>query len=350
MTKKAGQITAAILFFLLFQAVNQVQAQDTLPQFSAVRRTGNRVLISWTNPYGNKIRQLSVQRSTDSSRLFKSIVTLPDPRMLKNGYVDSKSPDTLQFYRLYILLDGGRYVFSKSQRAVKYQPPAEIPAAKTGTKPVTSAAGTNDSKQKATAAPAGKPADKNSSSKITNGQANAQPQETSTSTKAGDSITAKIDNKKVDKSTEVIKQLEIIPERIYYIKRADTLKGNLPESRMKAFRDSVNLYTKDTLLSVVNDTIIIRPFVPKDVFVLSRYIFTDKSGLLHIELPDAARKSYRVRFYEEDKTFLFEVRDIRDQVLLLDKANFQHAGWFLFELFDNESIVEKNRFFIGKDF
>ncbi len=332
MTKKAGQITAAILFFLLFQAVDQVQAQDTLPQFSAVRRTGNRVLISWTNPYGNKIRQLSVQRSADSSRLFKSIVTLPDPRMLKNGYVDSKSPDTLQFYRLYILLDSGRYIFSKAQRAVKYQPPAEKPATiKAAASPAKPAADGNN--QKPAIAPAGKPADKNGSGKTTS-----------------DSIATINNNKKVDKTPEATKQLEIIPERIYYIKRADTLKGNLPESKMKAFRDSVNLYTKDTLLSVVNDTIIIKPFIPKDVFVLSRYIFTDKSGLLHIELPDAARKSYRIRFYEEDKTFLFEVRDIRDQVLLLDKANFQHAGWFLFELLENDTIVEKNRFFIGKDF
>ncbi len=349
MTKKAGQITAAILFFLLFQAVDQVQAQDTLPQFSAIRRTGNRVLISWTNPYGNKIRQLSVQRSSDSSRLFKSIVTLPDPRMLKNGYVDSKSPDTLQFYRLYILLDSGRYIFSKAQRAVKYQPPAEKPAMpKAATSPAKPAADGNN--QKTTVAPAGKPADKNGNSKTASSQTNNPPPATSANVKTGDSTTPISDNKKIDKPAEVAKQPEIIPERIYYIKRADTLKGNLPESKMKAFRDSVNLYTKDTLLSVVNDTIIIKPFVAKDVFVLSRYIFTDKSGLLHIELPDAARKSYRVRFYEEDKTFLFEVRDIRDQVLLLDKANFQHAGWFLFELLENDTIVEKNRFFIGKDF
>lgn len=345
MTKKAGQITAAILFFLLFQAVDRVQAQDTLPQFSAVRRTGNRVLISWTNPYGNKIRQLSIQRSVDSSRLFKSIVTLPDPRMLKNGYVDSKSPDTLQFYRLYILLDSGRYIFSKSQRPVKYQPPAEQPVAvKTTTSPAKPTADNNS--QKTTAVPA----DKNGIGKITNEQTNNPPPIKPANAKADDSTGVTNDNKKTDKSQQITKRPEIIPERTYYIKRADTLKGSLPESKMKAFRDSVNLYTRDTLLSIVNDTIIIRPFIPKDVFVLSKYIFTDKSGLLHIELPDATRKSYRVRFYEEDKTFLFEVKDIRDQVLLLDKANFQHAGWFLFELFENDAIIEKNRFFIGKDF
>jgi hypothetical protein len=47
---------------------------------------------------------------------------------------------------------------------------------------------------------------------------------------------------------------------------------------------------------------------------------------------------------------LFELKDIRDQVLLLDKANFQHAGWFLFEIFDDGILMEKNRFYISKDF
>lgn len=329
MTKKLGQIAALLLFFLFGFAIDVLQAQDTLPQFSAVRRAGNRVVISWTNPYGNSIRQLSVQRSNDSTRMFKSIVTLPDPKVLKNGYVDTKAPDTLQYYRLYILLDSGRYIFSKSQRPGRFVPPPvaeKVPPEK----PMAE-------KPKTTTPPAS--------------NRNTTPTKPATDSLKTKTQPVIIDNKKEDKPTPPpVKVQEIIPEKIYFIKRADTLKGRLPESGMKAFRDSINTNTKDTLLSVVNDTILIRPFVPKEVFRLSRYVFTDKSGLLHIELPEATRKTYRLRFYEEDKTFLFEVRDIRDQVLLLDKANFQHAGWFLFELFENEVVIEKNRFFIGKDF
>lgn len=373
MTKRAGQFTVFLLFFLFCLATDGAQAQDSLPQFNAVRRPGNRILISWTNPFGSRIRQLSIQRSADSTRLFKSIVTLPDPKVLKNGYVDTKSPDTLQYYRLYILLDSGRYIFSKSKRAVKYvdpppTPPAPIvkPTQKPGDKqPVektekakpNTAGKTEEQRQSKTEEP--KPAEKEEPKPDEKEESISGKTDESRAGKAKEPITnkpvepapsKKIDDKIIDKPKETPKQPIIIPERIYTIKRADTLRGTLPESKMRAFRDSINLYTKDTLLSVVNDTIIIRAFIPKDQFVLSKYIFTDKSGLLHIELTDAPRKAYKVRFYEEDKTFLFEVRDIRDQILLIDKANFQHAGWFLYELFDNSVIIEKNRFFIGKDF
>ncbi|MFT4024238.1 MAG: hypothetical protein QM664_10695 [Flavihumibacter sp.] len=306
MRKRAGVFNTVVIFLLLCLVAAGTRAQDALPQFTAIRKPENRVTISWTNPFGNKIRQLSIQRSADSTRFFKSIVTLPDPTLSKNAYADLKSPDTLQYYRLYILLEGGHYIFGKAQRALRYTaaPPAEKPVV---VKIIPS------------------PPDKREEPKFS-------------------------DNKITDKQIEKPVKRDIIAEKNYIIKRADTVKGNLPESKMRAFRDSINLYTKDTLLSVVNDTIIIRPFIPKEVFVLSKYIFTDKSGLLHIELPEAPRRSYKVRFYEEDKTFLFEVRNIRDQVLLLDKANFQHAGWFLYELLDDDKLIEKNRFFIGKDF
>ena len=52
----------------------------------------------------------------------------------------------------------------------------------------------------------------------------------------------------------------------------------------------------------------------------------------------------------EDKSLLFELKDIKEQVLLIDKANFQHAGWFFFEIYQDGALIEKNRFFIGKDF
>jgi len=34
----------------------------------------------------------------------------------------------------------------------------------------------------------------------------------------------------------------------------------------------------------------------------------------------------------------------------LDKANFLHAGWFRFELYENGQLKEKHRFYIPKDF
>ncbi|HJU45577.1 MAG TPA: hypothetical protein VJ647_02285, partial [Chitinophagaceae bacterium] len=94
------------------------EAQDTLPAFSVVNKGNDRIIVSWTNPYLDTIRQLSIQRSPDSLKGFKSILTLPDPTVPQNGYADPAPPSSRMFYRLYILLDNGRYIFSRSKRPV----------------------------------------------------------------------------------------------------------------------------------------------------------------------------------------------------------------------------------------
>jgi hypothetical protein len=94
-----------------------MQAQDTLPKFS-VKNVGNsRIVIGWTNTFEN-IRQISIQRSFDSLKNFKTILTVPDATTPQNGYVDTKADNERMFYRLYILLDKGVYLFSDAKRPV----------------------------------------------------------------------------------------------------------------------------------------------------------------------------------------------------------------------------------------
>jgi len=76
-----------------------VAAQDTLPKFSAINAGKDRIIISWTNTYGRGIKQLSIQRSFDSLKNFKTILTLPDPTVPENGYVDTKAINDHMFYR-----------------------------------------------------------------------------------------------------------------------------------------------------------------------------------------------------------------------------------------------------------
>lgn len=95
----------------------------------------------------------------------------------------------------------------------------------------------------------------------------------------------------------------------------------------------------------------IRPGVPRrSDFIPSFYVYTNKDGYLFINLPDADKKKYRIKFYEEDDSFLFELKNIKEPALTLDKANFLHAGWFKFELYNDEKLVEKNRFYLARDF
>ena len=102
------------LFIVLSLIGFSAAAQDTLPQFTIINRGNERIVISWTNPYGTRIKQLSIQRSFDSLRNFRTILTVPDATVPQNGYVDTKATNDHMFYRLYILLDSGRYSFSIS--------------------------------------------------------------------------------------------------------------------------------------------------------------------------------------------------------------------------------------------
>lgn len=86
-----------------------------------------------------------------------------------------------------------------------------------------------------------------------------------------------------------------------------------------------------------------------NLFVPSKHIFTGKDNNVIISLPDAAKKKYSIRFYRADGSFLFEVSKIEEPLLTLDKANFLRSGLFIFELYDNNIIIERHKFYIPKD-
>lgn len=86
-----------------------------------------------------------------------------------------------------------------------------------------------------------------------------------------------------------------------------------------------------------------------EAFVPSFYVYTKKEGVF-INLPDADDKKYSIKFFEENNDFLFEIKGVKQTALTLDKANFHRAGWYRFELYNDEKLVEKHRFYLAKDF
>jgi len=103
-----------ILFSIFLLGYISLYSQDTLPNFSLKNAGKNRIVIGWTNTFEN-IRQLSIQRSFDKLTGYKTILTVPDPTTLQNGYVDAKATNDHMFYRLYIMLDKGVYLFSEAK-------------------------------------------------------------------------------------------------------------------------------------------------------------------------------------------------------------------------------------------
>ncbi|MBC7902991.1 MAG: hypothetical protein H7Y27_06195 [Gemmatimonadaceae bacterium] len=310
MYRKTG-IFLVIVFSSLFSF-----AQDTLPKFTVVTRTADKVIISWSNPYGSSIKQLSIQRSFDSLRNFSTILTLPDPAVPQNGYVDSKFTNNHMFYRLYIQLDSGKYLFSKSKRPV----PDTVRVKQVIAPP------------KVQDAP----------------RIQEEPKPKDSTTTESKPVIKKPEEPVIEK-VEPPKPVEK-PERIIYIKKRDTLINQIGEKSIRRFKDSIALKTKDTLTYATADTIVLKPFIPKEIYKPSKYIYTDKEGNVKIALPDALSKKYLIRFLEMDASQLFEIKQVRDTLLTLDKTNFINAGWYRFEVYEDGVLKEKHRLYIPKDF
>lgn len=219
------------LFVLLFLTATGAYAQDTLPKFSVKNAGNNRVIIGWINNYP-VVKQISIQRSHDSLKNYKTILSVADPAAVQNGFADTKAPNDHMYYRLFINLDGGRYLFTEAKRPV---------------------------------------------------------------------------------------------------------------------RDTVQT-AENLVVERVKDSLAKKPVIRKPDFTPSFYVYTNKDGYVFINLPDADRKKYHIKFFEEDDAFLFELKNIRETGLTLDKANFLHSGWFKFELYNDEKLVEKHRFFLAKEF
>ncbi|MDH7462800.1 hypothetical protein QEG73_16015 [Chitinophagaceae bacterium 26-R-25] len=283
-------------FFILFSSI-LIYGQDTLPSISVVKKSKSKILISWINPYKkDAVKQLSIQRSYDSKKLFKTIITMPDPSTPQNGFMDTQAPNDSMYYRMYVQMDSGKYEFSKAKRPVP---------------DTTKAVANVDDKKYEPAVTTTRPTRETPNARI------IQPAP---------------------------------PERIIVIKKADSVVAFVPERQFKRYKDSLNYKTRDTIYLETNDTLMIRPFVPKEVFRVSKYVFTEKEGRVKISLPDATDKKYSVKFYEEDSTFLFEIKKVAEPVLMLDKSNFIHAGWFRFELYEDGHLKEKQKLYIPKDF
>lgn len=226
-----------LLFTLLvFCTAGHAFAQDTLPNFTVTNAGNNRFIVGWVNNYP-LVKQISIQRSHDSLRNYTTILSVADPNAKQNGFADTKAPNDHMFYRLFIVLDKGEFVFTPARKPV-------------------------------------------------------------------------FDTVRISKSPVLIDK------------------------------------SKDSAI-----TPSIKPFVPKKPdFIPSFFVYTNKDGYVFINLPDADRKKYHIKFFEDDDSFLFEIKTVKEPALTLDKTNFMHAGWFKFELYNEDTLVEKNKFYLGKEF
>jgi hypothetical protein len=139
------------------------------------------------------------------------------------------------------------------------------------------------------------------------------------------------------------------PEKFYFVKKRDTLVATINAKELKKFRDSVVIKTKDTLAFVGLDTIVLKPFVPKEVYKPSKFVYTEKDGNVAINLPFTGMHHYSIKFFDMQGIPQFDIAEVKESPLLIDKVNFLKSGWYKFELYEDGKIKEKHRFFIPKE-
>lgn len=118
---------------------------------------------------------------------------------------------------------------------------------------------------------------------------------------------------------------------------------------LKRYREGkLDLFTTDTISKKIDGGL--KSKTKPDIQIPMYRIVANKDGLIRITLADYQSKKYSIKFFEDDDTFLFELKNIKESALMLEKSNFYHSGWFKSELYDDGKLLEKNRFFIPKDF
>ncbi len=362
-------------------------AQKPLPDFSVRELTKGKIQVSWNNPYPSCI-QLAVQRSTDSSKNFRTIFSAQSPELPSNGFVDNRPPAANKwYYRIFYVLQGGDYYFSKVVAFASTAVPIMIeePDIKTSPKPEPKIkidlvsiylkkseifrlpreeykkfrdsinTKTKDGLRKITDnSVEWKPSEKKSKKELiivfrkdgmvrTFSKKAYQQFKDSVIYQTRDTLFA-VDDRYKALHLFVPKQKEHIS-----IYRNDSLLMQVENLLYKKFRDSISFKTKDTLYQINNSRVDIHSFVPKYVWKPSVYVYTNAQGYVSISLPLARQHKYHIIFYDDDGSELFRIKTIRETELVLDKANFIHAGWFSFDLFENDKLIEKSKFQLQKN-
>ncbi|HCF63670.1 MAG TPA: hypothetical protein DEU93_05475 [Chitinophagaceae bacterium] len=81
----------------------------------------------------------------------------------------------------------------------------------------------------------------------------------------------------------------------------------------------------------------------------SKRIFSSGNEQVVIVLPDAMIKHYTARFFNAEGTMIFELKNLRENYLIIEKVYFGKSGWYTFEIYDRGKLIEKNKLFIPQD-
>lgn len=365
--KKISSIIVTVIV-LIFTA----SAQETLPNFSAQKLSNYQTQISWKNNY-TTLTQLIVQRSFDSTKYFKTIFSTLSPNLPENGFIDKYIAEGYRvYYRIQYVFEDGNYFFTKSKASITITATKAI-AKDTISKPTTTIPAT----LLVPATPIKKATEiiKNKTEIINADTANKQVKPINKNIwyavykKNNNTPIAQISENEVKQFKDSIQQktkdtvlLNTITKQIIispfvskpqwkiYKNTRDSLIAKIEWNQVKKFKDSVAKNSKDTLLfnDEINE-IVIKTFIPIPIWKPSTFVFIDENNLIKLVFAKAKQRKISIHFFNELGKPILQIDQIKESNLILDKANFRQIGWINFEIYENDVLIEKNKFYLTVD-
>jgi hypothetical protein len=96
-------------------------------------------------------------------------------------------------------------------------------------------------------------------------------------------------------------------------------------------------------------TVVSEDIVNQLITYPSKRIFADKDNNIVTRLFNVKANKYVVRFLTEDYKLLFEIKNPPDDYFVVEKVNFVRAGWYQFEIYKNDYLLEENKFYISAE-
>ena len=305
--------TATCSIMLLLISPASTRAQDTLPAFT-VKEINGKTIVGWNNP-DKELKQLIIQQSADSLKAFRSIMSMPDPTSFTNGYLVKSTDSIRYFYRIFYVKLNGQYFFTKAKQATKEIPPPP-PKQQPVIKPITQ--------------PVAQPSTKSSPQTATKAEVKKQPTKNNTplptvETKSLVPIT--------EAEKEIVREVDAYFEEELNSKKYEKIQLTIPASKIEDIGKISKFIKKDSV-------------VTENMFQPSAFVYINPGGNLMLILPNPEKKHFSFLVYKEDGTLLFNMKNIKESKLLIDRSNFMSSGWFNYEIYDGQKPKEKNKFFI----
>lgn len=275
-----------LLTILFFALPILSGAQNLLPDFE-VEGFDKNIFIRWKHNFQKEIENISIQRSYDSLKHFSTIGNVFNPQNEENGYTDYAPPYMRMYYRISITFKDGTYIISKSRKP--YYEPLPPPPPVSDALPV------------------------------------IQLREEIPETKMSEEQPVLLPE--IADSTGTTTEPVTTPKR--------------PVKREPWRVDPMEIKRKEEAAALKEKE-------KEQITYPSKRIFTSGDQVL-ILLPDVIVKVYNVKFYTKDGKLLFELNNLKEEYLILEKVYFGRSGWYYFEIFDRGMLIERNRLYIPAD-